>query len=65
MALRFSMYSGVPKSGAPFWVTGSFDAIFQKDLGNGLGTDMDHVTGTFTAPVCDVQPDGETMACGS
>jgi uncharacterized protein (TIGR03435 family) len=26
MALRFSFYSGVPKSGAPFWVTGSFDA---------------------------------------
>jgi uncharacterized protein (TIGR03435 family) len=26
MALRFSIYSGVPKSGAPFWVTGSFDA---------------------------------------
>jgi uncharacterized protein (TIGR03435 family) len=26
MALRFSIYNGVPKSGAPFWVTGSFDA---------------------------------------
>lgn len=26
MALRFSIYSGVPKSGAPFWVTGSFDS---------------------------------------
>jgi uncharacterized protein (TIGR03435 family) len=26
MALRFSIYSGVPKSGAPFWVTGSFEA---------------------------------------
>jgi len=26
MALRFSFYSGVPKSGAPFWATGSFDA---------------------------------------
>ena len=26
MALRFSIYSGLPKSGAPFWVTGSFDA---------------------------------------
>jgi uncharacterized protein (TIGR03435 family) len=26
MALRFSIYSGMPKSGAPFWVTGSFDA---------------------------------------
>ena len=26
MALRFNFYSGVPKSGAPFWVTGSFDA---------------------------------------
>jgi uncharacterized protein (TIGR03435 family) len=26
IALRFSIYSGVPKSGAPFWVTGSFDA---------------------------------------
>jgi uncharacterized protein (TIGR03435 family) len=26
MALRFSIFSGVPKSGAPFWVTGSFDA---------------------------------------
>ena len=26
MSLRFSIYSGVPKSGAPFWVTGSFDA---------------------------------------
>ena len=26
MALRFSIYSGAPKSGAPFWVTGSFDA---------------------------------------
>jgi uncharacterized protein (TIGR03435 family) len=26
LSLRFSMFSGVPKSGAPFWVTGSFDA---------------------------------------
>jgi len=26
MALRFSIFSGAPKSGAPFWVTGSFDA---------------------------------------
>lgn len=26
MALRFSIYSGVPRSGAPFWVTGSFDS---------------------------------------
>jgi uncharacterized protein (TIGR03435 family) len=26
LALRFSIFSGVPKSGAPFWVTGSFDA---------------------------------------
>jgi uncharacterized protein (TIGR03435 family) len=26
MALRFSIFSGVPKSGAPFWVTGSFSA---------------------------------------
>src|SRR5581483_1442120 len=26
MALRFSIFSGIPKSGAPFWVTGSFDA---------------------------------------
>ena len=26
MALRFDIYTGVPKSGAPFWVTGSFDA---------------------------------------
>jgi uncharacterized protein (TIGR03435 family) len=26
MALRFSIFSGVPRSGAPFWVTGSFDA---------------------------------------
>lgn len=26
MALRFSIFSGLPKSGAPFWVTGSFDA---------------------------------------
>jgi len=26
LSLRFSFYSGVPKSGAPFWVTGSFDA---------------------------------------
>ena len=26
LALRFSMFSGAPKSGAPFWVTGSFDA---------------------------------------
>jgi len=26
MALRFSIFSGVPKSGAPFWATGSFDA---------------------------------------
>jgi uncharacterized protein (TIGR03435 family) len=26
LALRFNFYSGVPKSGAPFWVTGSFDA---------------------------------------
>ena len=25
LSLRFSMFSGVPKSGAPFWVTGSFD----------------------------------------
>ena len=27
LALRFNFYSGVPKSGAPFWVTGSFDAM--------------------------------------
>ena len=26
LSLRFSIFSGVPKSGAPFWVTGSFDA---------------------------------------
>jgi uncharacterized protein (TIGR03435 family) len=26
LSLRFSFFSGVPKSGAPFWVTGSFDA---------------------------------------
>ncbi len=26
LALRFNMYSGAPKSGAPFWVTGSFDS---------------------------------------
>ncbi len=26
LALRFNIYSGVPKSGAPFWVTGSFDS---------------------------------------
>ena len=26
LALRFSMFSGAPKSGAPFWVTGSFNA---------------------------------------
>ena len=26
LALRFNMFSGAPKSGAPFWVTGSFDA---------------------------------------
>jgi uncharacterized protein (TIGR03435 family) len=26
LALRFNFFSGVPKSGAPFWVTGSFDA---------------------------------------
>jgi uncharacterized protein (TIGR03435 family) len=26
LALRFSIFSGVPKSRAPFWVTGSFDA---------------------------------------
>lgn len=26
LALRFSVFSGAPKSGAPFWVTGSFDA---------------------------------------
>jgi uncharacterized protein (TIGR03435 family) len=26
LALRFNYFSGVPKSGAPFWVTGSFDA---------------------------------------
>jgi len=26
LALRFNIFSGVPKSGAPFWVTGSFDA---------------------------------------
>jgi uncharacterized protein (TIGR03435 family) len=26
LSLRFNIYSGVPKSGAPFWVTGSFDA---------------------------------------
>jgi len=27
LALRFNFYSGVPKSGATFWVTGSFDAM--------------------------------------
>ena len=27
LALRFNFYSGVPKSGAPFWVTGSFAAL--------------------------------------
>ena len=26
LALRFNMFSGAPKSGAPFWVTGSFDS---------------------------------------
>jgi uncharacterized protein (TIGR03435 family) len=26
LALRFNMFSGAPRSGAPFWVTGSFDA---------------------------------------
>lgn len=26
LALRFSVFSGAPKSGAPFWVTGSFDS---------------------------------------
>jgi uncharacterized protein (TIGR03435 family) len=26
LALRFNFFSGAPKSGAPFWVTGSFDA---------------------------------------
>jgi uncharacterized protein (TIGR03435 family) len=26
LSLRFNIFSGVPKSGAPFWVTGSFDA---------------------------------------
>ncbi len=26
LSLRFSIFSGTPKSGAPFWVTGSFDA---------------------------------------
>ncbi len=26
LALRFNMFPGAPKSGAPFWVTGSFDA---------------------------------------
>jgi uncharacterized protein (TIGR03435 family) len=26
LSLRFSMFSGAPKSGAPFWVTGSFDS---------------------------------------
>ena len=26
LAFRFNMFSGAPKSGAPFWVTGSFDA---------------------------------------
>src|SRR6201999_2004859 len=25
MALRFSIYNGVPKSGAPLWATGSFE----------------------------------------
>ncbi|MGD0798176.1 MAG: TIGR03435 family protein [Acidobacteriaceae bacterium] len=27
LSLRFNFYSGAPKSGAPFWVTGSFDAM--------------------------------------
>jgi hypothetical protein len=26
LALRFNIFSGVPKSGAPLWVTGSFDS---------------------------------------
>jgi uncharacterized protein (TIGR03435 family) len=26
LSLRFNIFSGAPKSGAPFWVTGSFDA---------------------------------------
>ena len=26
LAFRFNMFAGTPKSGAPFWVTGSFDA---------------------------------------
>jgi uncharacterized protein (TIGR03435 family) len=26
LSLRFNVFSGAPKSGAPFWVTGSFDA---------------------------------------
>jgi uncharacterized protein (TIGR03435 family) len=27
LSFRFSMFSGVPKSGAPFWVTGGFDSL--------------------------------------
>ena len=26
LSLRFNVFSGAPKSGAPFWVTGSFDS---------------------------------------
>jgi hypothetical protein len=50
-------------------ITGSFDAVFQQDLGGGsLGTNMDHITGTFTAPVCSVPQSAAgtaTPACGS
>lgn len=46
MALRFSFFSGVPKSGAPFWVTGSFDAspeFFDIEARTSPGTSIDQM----------------------
>jgi uncharacterized protein (TIGR03435 family) len=46
LALRFSFFSGVPKSGAPFWVTGSFDAspeFFDISARAPAGTSIDQM----------------------
>jgi hypothetical protein len=49
-------------------ISGSFDALFQPQLAGGnLGPQMDHVTGTFSAPVCNASQGsaGTLAACGS
>src|ERR1700728_3361031 len=46
LSLRFNMFSGAPKSGAPFWVTGSFDSppeFFDISARAPADTSIDHM----------------------